>query len=413
MNIKSFFKLLASLIITFGLTAMCIFTAYVCTSGGSFFGYEFASADEVTHINTMLLGLDKGGTRTDVMILGQLNLSDGEINMMQIPRDTYVKNNGRYDRKINSAYGLDKEKTVFKEVRQLTGINVDKYVLVDTAGFRDLIDTIGGVDFEVPQDMNYDDPYQDLHIHLKKGWQHLDGDKAEQLVRFRSYPEGDIARMRVQSDFIQATIDELFSLVNVFKINDLVEDVSKFINTNFTVNEMITYAPYIFATERDKIMTHQLAGAPQYIGGGSYVVPDYEANDRLREEFFTPSLLSEEKGKTYIEENIIGEGEGNKYAEDAKPKKWFFNAFTSVDIIDASNGKADIQPLVDSLKEHGFNVRSNQSTTAVFANTQAIARKASAGAAAVAKLAGLKEYGLNSQKLSGGDITIIIGEDFE
>ena len=413
MNIKSFFKLLASLIITFGLTAMCVFTAYVCTSGGSFFGYEFSSADEITHINTMLMGLDKGGTRTDVMILGQLNFSDGEINMLQIPRDTYVRDNGRYDRKINSAYGLEKEKTVFKEVRQLTGIPVDKYVIVDTAGFRDLIDTIGGVDFNVPQDMNYDDPYQDLHIHLKKGWQHLDGDKAEQLVRFRSYPEGDIARMRVQSDFIQATIDELFSLVNVFKINDLVEDVSKFIDTNFTVNELITYAPYIFSTEREKIMTHQLAGSPQYIGGGSYVVPDYAENARIREEHFTPSILSEEKGKTYIEETIIGEGKAHKYAEDANPKKWFFNAFTSVDILDASDGNADTQELVATLKEYGFNVRSNRTTSAVFSDTAVVARKASAGAAAVTKLAGMKEYTLNSQKSAGGDITIIIGKDFK
>ena len=390
MNIKSFFKLLASLIISFGLTAMCIFTAYVCTSGGSFFGYEFSSSDELTHINTMLMGLDKGGTRTDVMILGQLNLADGQINMLQIPRDTYVKDNGRYDRKINSAYGLNKEKTVFKEVKQITGITVDKYVVVNTEGFRDLIDTIGGVDFYVPQDMNYEDPYQDLYIHLKKGWQHLDGDKAEQLVRFRSYPEGDIARMRVQSDFIQATIDELFSLVNVFKINDLVEDVSKFIDTNFTANEMLTYAPYIFATDREKILTHQLAGTPQYIGGGSYVVPDYAANAAIREQFFTPSLLSEEKGKTYIEESILGEGEGTKYAEDAKPKKWFFNAFTSVDIIDASNGAADTQTLVQTLKEHGFNVRSNQSTSAAYPTTHVVARKMSSGAAAVAKLAGQK-----------------------
>ncbi len=412
MNAKSFFKLLISFIITFGLTAMCILAAYVCTTGGSFMGFEFNSGDELTHINTMLMGLDKGGTRTDVMILGQLNLADDEINMLQIPRDTYVKNNGRGDRKINSAYGLNKEKTVFKEVKQITGIDVDKYVIVDTSGFRDLIDTIGGVDFDVPQDMNYDDPYQDLHIHLKAGWQHLDGDKAEQLVRFRSYPEGDIARMRVQSDFIQAAIDKLFSFANVFKISDLVEDVSNIIDTNFTMNEMLTYAPYVFGIERDKFMTYQLAGEAQYINGGSYVVPDYEANALIREKYFTPSSLSESKSHDHIADSIIGDGEVYKYVDKVKARKWFLNAFTSVDILDASDGNADTTKLVQTLKEYGFNIRANESTSAVFDNTVVVSKSTSSGAAAVTSLSGMEEYLVNPGKASGSDITIIIGKNF-
>ena len=100
MSAKSFFKLLISLIITFGLTATCILAAYVCTNGGSFMGFEFTSEEMETHVNVMLMGLDKGGTRSDVMILAQLNFVDGEVNMLQIPRDTYVKNNGRSDKKI-------------------------------------------------------------------------------------------------------------------------------------------------------------------------------------------------------------------------------------------------------------------------------------------------------------------------
>ena len=411
-SVKSFIKLLSSLIITFGLTAMCFFTAYVCTSGGSFFGYEFSPTSKLTHINVMLMGLDKGGTRTDVMILGQLNLVDGEIHMLQIPRDTYVKDNGRYDKKINSAYGLEKEKTVFKEVKQITGVTADKYVVVDTSSFRDLIDTIGGVDFEVPQDMNYDDPVQDLHIHLKAGFQHLDGDKAEQLVRFRSYPQGDIQRMKVQSDFIQATVDELFSLKNVFKVNDLVEDVSAIVDTNFSLNELLTYAPYIFSIDREKIVTHQLAGEPQWINGGSYVVPDYEGNAELVEKFLTPSSMSETKGKKQIEETIIGTGSSTVSVKKQKVKKSVFNAFTSVDIINASGGTVDTDKVSSELKEYKFNVRQVLETEAEFEETTVVSKKKSSVAAALSRFAGASDYILNPDKQAGSDITIIIGKDF-
>ncbi|MBQ8587997.1 MAG: LCP family protein [Clostridia bacterium] len=414
MGTKSFFKLLITLIVTFGLTAMCAFVAFVCTSGGSFFGYEFNSADETTHINAMLLGLDKGGTRTDVMILGQLNLVDNEINMLQIPRDSYVANNGRGDRKINSAYGYNKEKTVFKEIKQLTGLNVDKYVIVDTSGFRDLIDTIGGVDFEVPQNMDYDDPDQDLYIHLKAGYQHLDGDKAEQLVRFRSYPDGDIGRMRVQSAFIQATIDELFSLANVFKINDLVEDFSKIVDTNFTMNEMLTYAPYVFATDRESIMTHQLAGDAKYMGGVSYVMPNSAENEKLVEEYFTPSTLSETKSAKELSEHIIGTGSVEKPVSQGEVKKSFFNRFTSVDIIDASGDTAHCNELITALKDYGYNVRTSVvSSKADLDKTYVVSKTISVRASDVARLTGNNLYIYNPIKESGSDITIIIGKDYE
>lgn len=414
MSTKSFFKLLASLILTFGLTAMCLLVSYVCTSGGSFFGYEFTSSGNLTHINTMLMGLDVGGTRADVMILGQLNIADGEINMLQIPRDTYVKDNGRGDKKINSAYGHGKEATVFKEVKQVTGINVDKYVIVDTSGFRNLIDTIGGVDFDVPQDMHYDDPDQNLHIHLNKGMQHLDGDKAEQLVRFRRYPEGDIARMRVQSDFIQATVDELFSLVNVFKISDLVEDISNIVDTNFTLNEMLTYAPHIFSIDRTKINTYQLVGTPTYISGGSYVVPDYDANYALAQEHFVPTGTgSAHKNSDELEEAFLSGITEYESVGNSEPRKMFFNRFTSVEIIDCSGGTASTDTLSSRLSEYGFNVLHVTRTDAVQDKTVVISTKRSGFTSTVAKISGKSEYALNAGKESKCDVTIVVGKDLE
>jgi LCP family protein required for cell wall assembly len=409
MTTKSFLKLLFTLIIIFSLTAMSILLPYVITSGGSFFGYEFTSAKDNLYVNTMLMGLDKGGTRSDVMIFAQLNLVDGKLNMLQIPRDTYMPNNGRGDRKINSAYGYGKEKTVFKEVGKLLGVNVDRYIIVDTSGFRDLIDTIGGVDFYVPQDMNYEDPDQDLYIHLKEGQQHLDGDKAEQLVRFRSYPTGDIGRMQVQSEFIGAVIDEVLSLSNVFKVSDLVEDFSNIVDTNFTMNEMLNYAPYILSLDRENFCTHQLQGSAQYINGISYFVADDAANKEIIDGNFRP-LKDEEID---IQKSILGHSPMAEDIKDIKLTKSFFNKFTSVDIIDASGKDISISAISTKLKEYGFNVRNISISASEYSETTVVSKRRNNAAASVAKIMGLEEYIHNSSKSTGSDVTIIIGKDYE
>ncbi len=411
MTTKSFLKLLFSLIITFSLTAMSILLPYIITSGGSFFGYEFTSAEDNLYVNTMLMGLDKDGTRSDVMIFAQLNLVDGELNMLQIPRDTYMPNNGRGDRKINSAYGYGKEKTVFKEVGSLLGVNVDKYIIVDIKGFRDLVDTIGGVDFYVPQDMNYEDPDQDLYIHLKEGQQHLDGDKAEQLVRFRSYPTGDIGRMQVQKDFIGAVIDEVLSLSNVFKVSDLVEDFSNIVNTNFTMNEMLNYAPYILSLDREKFYTHQLQGSAQYINGISYFVSDDAANKEIIDNSFSP--LKDKESEIDIEETIIGHSPMTEAVKGVKLSKSFFNKFTSVDIIDASGRDVSISTINSALKEYGFNVRNISISTNEYPETIVVSKRRNNSSASVARIMGLEEYVYSSSKNTGSDVTIIIGKDYE
>ena len=410
MAVKSFFKLMISLTLTMLLVVMSCFVAYITTSGGSFLGYEFNSVEQTPCINVLMMGLDRDGTRTDVLILAQLNMVDKKINMLQIPRDTYMPNNGRGDKKINSAYGKDKEKTTIKEVSDLLGVQIDRYITVDIRGFRDLIDTIGGVDFYVPQNMDYDDPTQDLHIHLKEGQQHLDGDKAEQLVRFRSYPDGDLGRMRVQSDFIQATIDEIFQVANVGKIDDMVEDFSKIVKTDFSFNEMLTYAPYVLSIERDKINTHQLVNEPRYINNISYVVPDYDANAEIIETHFTPSVV-EEVSVLDIETNIIGNGTYVSVGT-AKPSNSIFNRFTSVDIIDASGGTADVITIKEELKKYGYNVMKVTSAKDInYDETVVVSVSRDSNASDIAKIAGLSTYVCNDKKAEGSDVTIILGKD--
>ena len=182
---------------------------------------SFGDETEKSYANVLLLGVDKSERLSDVMMIAQLNMVNNSVNILQLPRDTYIDNN-RYDKKLNSAYGSvstnsidDRVAKTMEEIQTLVDIEFDGYVLVTTAGFRDVIDAVGGVEYDVPQDMNYDDDYQDLHIHLKKGMQLLDGDKAEQYVRYRSgYATGDLGRIDAQSDFIKEAMKQILEKSN-------------------------------------------------------------------------------------------------------------------------------------------------------------------------------------------------------
>lgn len=288
-NIKAFFKLTMIFTLIFAIVAATIFAIVIDMKDGEIFGINVGPSK--THVNVMLLGVDKDGTRTDVMIMGHLNLVDKSITMIQIPRDTYVPDNGRRDKKINSAYasGVD---TTFKEVEMVTGVEVDKYVKIDTSQFRNIIDEIGGIDYDVPIDMHYDDPTQDLHIHIDKGYQTLDGAKAEQFVRFRQdndgngYPEGDVGRLKAQQGFIKEAIKQLFSFKNTLKIPSLISTFDKMVETNFTNGELLSYMSSVFEIGHENISVITLAGEGKYRYGGSYFFPDKEKNDELIDLYF-------------------------------------------------------------------------------------------------------------------------------
>ena len=145
-----------------------------------------------------------------------VNINPGvpEISVMSIPRDTRVIIEGRV-RKINFAYPRGGGELAVETVERLLETEIDHYVYIDLSVFRKAIDLLGGVEYYVPQNMYYDDPYQNLHIHLKKGYQLLDGRKAEYLVRYRKgYKNGDIGRIKVQQDFIRELIKQKVTVSN-------------------------------------------------------------------------------------------------------------------------------------------------------------------------------------------------------
>lgn len=222
--------------------------------------------------NILVLGVDVEAKLTDVMMLCQIDPVDHQVSMLSIPRDTRIKLGNR-NMKINSSFSHGGVEQVIDCVKDLTGLPVHHYFLVNTKAFRDSIDALGGVYFTVPRDMDYEDPLQDLYIHLKKGYQLLDGDKAEQLVRFRRYTNGDIDRIAVQQAFLKELIEQKLTAAYILKIPEVYKIVEKNSSTDMTFREMIDAGKQLLAVkDGEKFRSFTVPGEGQYIGEVSYYV---------------------------------------------------------------------------------------------------------------------------------------------
>ena len=191
----------------------------------------------------LLVGTDMDDGNTDTIMVAAYDTKEQDVNIMSIPRDTMV--NERWDiKKINSIYSRtgNSIEALAGRVQKLIGFQPDFYVKVELGMFVELVDLVEGVEFDVPQDMNYDDPYQDLHIHLKKGVQTLNGEQAMQLVRFRRYSEGDIKRVEVQQAFMKALIKECISLQHWGKMKAYIDLAMKNVETDLQSGEVVWFA---------------------------------------------------------------------------------------------------------------------------------------------------------------------------
>lgn len=285
----------------FGISLAVLLAAFAVVMGlGGFF--ELPGGDDVDYvepvsketgvINILVVGLDRSEGLTDTIMLARYDLDNDKVDILSIPRDTRMYIGSRYQ-KINAAYSVSKNgkkngiNGTIEAVNRLTGIPINYYIEFTCAAFRETIDALGGVDFDVPQNMNYDDPVQDLHIHLTKGYQHLDGDKAEQLVRFRRYPMGDIDRVAVQQSFLKAVSEQKINASIIAKFLDLYKVLTKEIRTNFTLNDARKYAPNIRDLSSENITMHALPGAANGTDyGSSYWIADMTQLGTLLEENF-------------------------------------------------------------------------------------------------------------------------------
>lgn len=208
----------------------------------------------------LLTGSDDGDLRADTIMLGCFDTNNKTASLLSIPRDTLVRYNGK-NTKINAVYSHGKGEAMAQEVSELLGVPVDFYVSVDLNAFKAIVKAIGGVNFDVPIDMDYDDPYQDLHIHLKKGYQKLDPEQAMGVVRFRHNNDGsgyvrqDLDRVETQRNFLAALVSQTITVSNVTKVTELINILNKYVDTNMPLDSMIYFATAAIGMDLDTALT--------------------------------------------------------------------------------------------------------------------------------------------------------------
>ena len=206
---------------------------------------QAAHLERKPYFYTILVsGVDDHNGGSDTNILVAVDAENDYIYGVSIPRDTKAVINGK-NHKINFAYNSGGTALLAETISQQLGIPVDFTVTVDLDGFAALVNAIGGVDFEVPISMNYDDPYQDLHIHFSAGMQHLSGAEALKVVRFRHNNDGsgygteDIGRIGTQQAFLKAVAKQLLQIGNVKNIPALVDIFYTYVKTDLTTGNLV------------------------------------------------------------------------------------------------------------------------------------------------------------------------------
>lgn len=248
---------------------------------------------EKTPVNLLLIGLDQEEVRSDVIILLNYDPASGSMNLLSVPRDTRVKVRGRFE-KMNALYAFGKESLLIKGMEQLTGLSVDYYLTLNFKGFRKIIDTLDGVEINVPFNMDYDDPDQNLHIHLKKGIQVLNGEKAEQFVRYRKgnrknegYEDGDMGRIKMQQEFIKELFTQKMKLRYIAKADDIFFILKKYMKTNIEVGDIRRYMTGLKNVSYDKINMFTVPGDSQYMNDLWYFIADKkETRNIINEQFY-------------------------------------------------------------------------------------------------------------------------------
>ncbi|MEG2037148.1 MAG: LCP family protein [Ruthenibacterium sp.] len=229
--------------------------------------------------NILVSGVDDGNGGSDTNILVSFDAGGKAVHCVSIPRDTLVNTDWKI-KKINAAYNIGGTERLASEVSRLLGVPVDFTVQVNLQGFIDLVNAIGGVDFEIPISMNYDDPLQNLHIHFKKGMKHLDGKQAMGVVRFRHNNDGsgygteDIGRIGTQQAFLKAVIKKMLSLENLDQIPTYAKLFGEYVKTELSVGQMAWLGQEAMKIGVEGIQFHTLPGDGSgfYKGIGYYTL---------------------------------------------------------------------------------------------------------------------------------------------
>ncbi len=396
-------------------------------------GHDSSTLDNLPELRFVIIGQSQN--LTDTIMVCSYNPRSQKASILSIPRDTFTgtnKSRATAYEKINAMYQENPEK-LLKKLSEITGMELKYYVHVDTEGLVDLVDAIGGVDFDVPINMKYDDTSQKLHINLKAGPQLLNGDKAEQLVRFRhnnngttypsEYGQEDIGRMKTQREFIKAVIKKMAKAENITKVDDFIKIGNKYVTTNMNFNAFKDYAPYALSFNVENVRTETLPGAPEKINGLWFYSNNKKETLALVKDMFalepekTDSTGQGTQNTTNTTNsndttNLNNSGNTDTNNIDKTTTSNVNVSGVKVEILNGTSNSKNLTNLKTILQNAGFKVSKTGTTSATSKTT--IVNRTGKSDEISEKLkntvgAGVVSTGSNN---SGVDFTIVIGSDF-
>ena len=388
-------------------------------------GHDENTRKSLGEFQVLLMGVStdqEGVALTDTIIAASYNPNTQKASLLSIPRDSFTGKNTKRavaSDKINAIYNMirDPMETV-EAVNELTGLDLQYYAIVQTEALIELVDAIGPIEYYVPTTMNYDDTSQDLHIHFEEGLQQIDGQAAEELLRFRKnndgtsfpseYGDNDIGRMRNQREFITAVVEQTVKLENITKLGAILDIASRNLITNLNFDVLKDYLPYAVEFSTENLQTGSLPGSVPDISQTNNVsifVVDKEETEQLVTELFFPERLLEE-------ESTDGNTTGNTSATSSTST----NSDIEIEVLNGTSDGKILQEVVSKLTEKGYNVTRTGVNETNSVSKTIIANKKDVSSTIMNDIKTTIGTGTISDKSGGSsskvDVTIIIGKDY-
>ena len=450
--------LLILLIVLIGLTGFVVYRTQKNGGGmqgllSTLVGHDENTLKELDTLQVLLMGVstDNGLKLTDTIIVGSYDPKTQKASLLSIPRDTFVGKNiktGGGNDKINSLYQRGGAEKTLEAVNEITGLDLKYYMVIDNQALIKLVDVIGGVEFEVPYvpgGMVYDDPSQDLHINLEPALQLIDGNKAEQLLRFRknnknqTYPEeyggDDYGRMRTQREFIIATAKQTIQAKNVFKIGEIVDLVYEYVDTNLSISAIKDYIPYAINVDINGIQSAYLPGVsvgpPQGVAYWFFQV-DEEETEELVQQLYYSTDTTDTAGENETEDSGTDSTSGTSSSSDNNTTSGTDTTSDNtpssstdtvtkkeagkikIEILNGSGSSEKLSQVKKDLTAKGYKISRTSTTTSTSKTT--IINKTDVDEKYennVKEILGLGNISSSSVSSSNVDITIIIGKDYK
>lgn len=391
-------------------------------------GQDEKKLKDLDPFTVLLLGVseDISSKLTDTIIVASYNPKNQKATLLSIPRDTFVGTNKNkatsYD-KINALYQSSPQKTM-AAVNKLTGLDIQYYVVINNNALVQLVDEIGGVEFDVPINMDYDDSSQDLYIHLKAGPQKLNGEQAEWLVRFRknnngtsypaSYGDNDLGRMRTQREFLTEVAKQTLQLKNITKIGSFVDILKQNVQTNISNWSIIKdYVAYAVDFNTENIEAASLPGEADYYNKLSFFIHNEKQTKALVDELFTKQNGSnKEENLDSTENSTETDKTTNNTSTNSSQTKT--NSKIKIELLNGSGDSTLLTKATKALKDKGYNVYKTGTTTTTskttIVNRTAIQNDIMEDIKDILKVGNIQKSTSSSSTV---DVKIVIGKDYK